>query len=105
MSDETTSGIDESRQTLRRDRQKLRQEGRTGGFRRWLRDVPSRLFGVLLEIVGELVLVGLAALVSFLVYGEVRWLFVAAVWFGVNGALVVIAIVVWLWGRRRSPRA
>jgi asparagine N-glycosylation enzyme membrane subunit Stt3 len=102
VNDEMTPGHDESRQALRRDRQKLRQEGRTGGFRRWLRDVPSRLFDVLLEIVGELVLVGLAALVSFLVYGEVRWLFVAAVWIGVNATLVVIALVALLWRRRRS---
>jgi hypothetical protein len=104
MSARTTGETGEPPQPLRRDRQKLRHEGTTGGLRRWIRDLPSRLSDVLLEIIGEVVLVGLAALVSFLVYGEVRWPFVAAVWFGVNGTLVVIAIVALLWRRRRSRR-
>ncbi|WP_166409088.1 hypothetical protein [Labedella phragmitis] len=54
-----------------------------------------------LEVIGEIVFAALIALVSHLVYGEVRWLFVAAVWLAVNGVLLLLAAVVWLRGRRR----
>jgi hypothetical protein len=71
---------------------------------RGLRSAPRLLASVALEIVGEIVFAALIALVSYVVYGEVRWLFVAAVWLAVNGVLLLLALVVWLRGRRRHRR-
>lgn len=101
MSDDVTPRAGGPDQPLQRDRQRLRRGGRAGGFRRWLADLPARVLAVSGEILGELLLAALAAVISVLVYGEVRWLFVAAVWFGVNAVLVVIALAVWVGHRRR----
>ncbi|RWZ68602.1 hypothetical protein ELQ92_05215 [Labedella populi] len=93
-----TPGTEGSRGPLRRDRRAARDDGRS---RRGLRAVPLLLASVAFEIVGEIVFAALIALVSFLVYGEVRWLFVAAVWLAVNAVLLLLALIVWLRGRRR----
>ncbi len=101
MSDEVRGASDDSREPLRRDRKAVRAAGRAGGIARGIRSVPGLVASVALEIVAEIVFAALVALVSYLVYGEVRWLFVAAVWLAVNGVLVLLAVGVWLRGRRR----
>jgi hypothetical protein len=88
----------------RRDRRAAREPAAPARVARGLRSVPRLLASVGLEIVGEIVFAGLIALVSYLVYGEVRWLFVAAVWLAVNGVLLLLALAVWLRGRRRHRR-
>lgn len=67
------------------------------GFVSWLGDIAW-------EVIGELVFFGLVVLVSWLIYEEVRWPFVAAVYLGVNAVLVVIALAVWLGRRGRRSR-
>lgn len=57
---------------------------------------------VVWEVIGEIVFFALVALVSWLVYEELRWPFILVVFLGVNAVLVVIALAVWL--RRRRPR-
>ncbi|RUR01261.1 hypothetical protein [Labedella endophytica] len=67
-------------------------------------DFVSWLGDIAWEVIGELVFFGLVVLVSWLVYGELRWPFVAAVFLGVNAVLVVIALAVWLGRRARRSR-
>lgn len=57
--------------------------------------------GWLPELLGEVVFLGLVILVSWLVYGSVRWPFVAVVFLAVNAALAVIALAVFLVRARR----
>jgi hypothetical protein len=62
----------------------------------------SAVASVIWEVVGEVVFLALVGLVSWLVYEELRWPFIAAVFLGVNAVLVVIALIVWV--RRRRSR-
>ena len=55
------------------------------------------------EALLEVVFLGLVCLVSWLVYDELRWPFIAAVFLAVNAVLLVLALVAWL--RRRGRRA
>lgn len=98
MSDEKKTNVAGEAQPLRRDR----GARSTGKRSRGVRSIPLLLASVAAEIVGEIVFAALIVLVSFLIYGEVRWLFAAAVWLGVNAVLMVIALLV--WGRRRRSR-
>jgi uncharacterized membrane protein YbhN (UPF0104 family) len=84
----------------RRDRAALRL-GRPA-TRRGGSAVVSAVAGVIWEIVGEVVFLALVGLVSWLVYGEFRWPFIAAVFLGVNAVLVLLALLVWI--RRRGSR-
>ena len=86
--------------SARRDRTALRRG--TPVARRRGSAVVSVVGSVIWEVVGELVFLGLVGLVSWLVYEELRWPFIAAVFLGVNAVLAVIAVIV--WGRRRRSR-
>lgn len=70
-------------------------------FREYARGFPQRLAGGLLEAIGELLFVIVIAVTSVVIYGEVRWPFVAAVFFGSNALLLVVALVMWARGSRR----
>lgn len=98
MSDRTTGETSGRDEPLRRDRRAVRAPARSG---RSLRSLPLLIASVGFEIVGEVVFAALIALVSFLVYGEVRWLFVATVWLAVNGVLLLLALILWLRARKR----
>lgn len=90
--------------TPKRDRSALRRAGgtrRRGGLGAMVSLLGSVVWEVLLEVV-FLVLVGL---VSWLVYEELRWVFIAVVFLGVNLVLVLIALVVFARRRARRGRA
>jgi hypothetical protein len=69
------------------------------------RELASGLASIVWEVVGELVFLVLVGLVSWLVYEELRWPFIATVFFSVNAVLLLIAVVAWARGRRRSRRS
>lgn len=98
--------IGPSGEPLRRDRSSLRRSNatqRSGGIRRPGRiPVSSWLGSVVWEVLLELVFFGLVVLVSWLVYSELRWTFIAVVFASVNVVLGVVAAVVWI--RKRSKR-
>lgn len=87
----------------KRDRSALRRADRTrrrggGGA------VASFLGSVVWEVLLEVVFLVLVGLVSWLVYGDLRWGFIAVVFLGVNAVLAVIALAAFARrrGRRRS---
>lgn len=56
------------------------------------------------ELLLEVVFFALVVLVSWLVYEEVRWPFVATVFLGVNAVLLALLVIGWLRRRRRTRR-
>ena len=86
-------------EVTRRDRASLRAGAR--GRRRGA-SVGAAIASVIWEVVGEILFFVLVALVSWLVYEELRWSFIAVVFLGVNVVLALIALAV--WGSRRRAR-
>lgn len=62
---------------------------------------------VVWEVVFEVVFLILVGLVSWFVYDDLRWPFIAVVFLSVNAVLGLIALAAWARRRhsRRSPRA
>jgi hypothetical protein len=100
VSDDTTNETADGRESVRRRDRRVARDSVGSG--RGLRTLPLLIASVGFEIIGEIVFAGLVVLVSFLVYGEIRWLFVAMVWLAVNGVLLLLASIAWLRGRKRG---
>lgn len=85
----------------KRDRSALRRA--SGAPRRRGRGAAASLLGsVVWEVLLEVVFLVLVGLVSWLVYEELRWGFIAVVFLGVNAVLAMIAFVA--FARRRGRR-